>query len=170
MAVRGGANRKPRLKLSKLLRVGNALSRIVDGDASGSQNVLMDLAPMPDAANLAVVGYFKGNITFNAYTSGPRIELSNEEVRPKIAAGEWRSLLPADQLMISQRSGAAFGNFQEAPITFQPTYKYDAGTSVYDTSEKARVPSWTDRVLYRPAPAEDESPLTVIVAPSLNRS
>ena len=28
-------------------------------------------------------------------------------------------------------------------------YKFDAGTNVYDTSEKQRVPAWTDRVLVK---------------------
>ena len=30
-------------------------------------------------------------------------------------------------------------------------YKFDVGTSRYDTSEKQRVPSWTDRVLVHAA-------------------
>ena len=79
-----------------------------------------------------------------------RVERPNDEVRRLIAAGEWSPLLQNDQLKTAQRDGLAFEDFVEAPIKFQPTYKYDAGTSVYDTSEKARTPSWTDRVLWRP--------------------
>ena len=39
--------------------------------------------------------------------------------------------------------------FQEAPLTFLPTYKFDPGTNVYDTSKKCRIPAWTDRVLWK---------------------
>ena len=39
-------------------------------------------------------------------------------------------------------------NFDKfSPLLFLPTYKFDKNTSKYDTSEKKRVPSWTDRIL-----------------------
>ena len=53
-------------------------------------------------------------------------------------------LLATDELV---RRGQA--PFSEAPITFAPTYKFDVGTSTYDTSAKRRTPSWTDRVLWK---------------------
>lgn len=37
----------------------------------------------------------------------------------------------------------AFEAYQEGPIFFRPTYRYDVGTDNYDTSEKLRIPAWT---------------------------
>ena len=39
--------------------------------------------------------------------------------------------------------------FQEGEIDFMPTYKFDKDTQIYDTSSKNRVPSWTDRILFK---------------------
>lgn len=45
--------------------------------------------------------------------------------------------------------GNVWSDFSEMPLEFAPTYKFDIGTSTYDTSEKMRVPAYTDRILYR---------------------
>ncbi|KAL2863217.1 putative inositol polyphosphate phosphatase [Aspergillus lucknowensis] len=60
-------------------------------------------------------------------------------------------LLERDQLLASRRKNPGFRlrAFQESPITFAPTYKYDVGTDEYDSSDKRRAPAWCDRVLYR---------------------
>ncbi len=44
-------------------------------------------------------------------------------------------------------AGLTFPHYSEARITFQPTYKYDLNSDQFDTSEKARIPAWCDRVL-----------------------
>ena len=40
-------------------------------------------------------------------------------------------------------AGIAFAGYQEGPLLFRPTYRYDIGTDTYDTSEKMRIPAWT---------------------------
>ena len=60
-------------------------------------------------------------------------------------------LLPHDELHKQMKSGKAFNDgWEEGPIRFLPTYKYDVGkVGVFDSSEKHRCPSWCDRILYR---------------------
>ena len=48
---------------------------------------------------------------------------------------------------MERAAGRVYIGFEEAPITFPPTYKYDPGTDSYDSSEKMRTPAWCDRVL-----------------------
>lgn len=52
-----------------------------------------------------------------------------------------------DQLNLQMVAGLSFPFYSEARITFMPTYKFDVGTDNYDSSEKARIPAWTDRIL-----------------------
>jgi hypothetical protein len=61
------------------------------------------------------------------------------------------SLLPHDELHQQMKLRKAFHDgWQEGPINFLPTYKYDVGSvGVFDSSEKKRAPSWCDRILYR---------------------
>ncbi|XP_041059566.1 phosphatidylinositol 4,5-bisphosphate 5-phosphatase A isoform X2 [Carcharodon carcharias] len=54
-----------------------------------------------------------------------------------------------DQLNIAKAIEPALNGFQEGPLNFRPTYKYDVGTNTFDTSSKKRKPAWTDRILWR---------------------
>lgn len=81
-----------------------------------------------------------------------RIQLPNEEVRSELLNqndGYIEKLLRYDQLTQEINSGVIFQEFKEPTLKFRPTYKYDYGTDTYDTSEKARTPSWTDRIVYK---------------------
>ncbi|KAJ3775474.1 inositol polyphosphate phosphatase [Lentinula raphanica] len=78
-----------------------------------------------------------------------RIDLENEVVRSLAESESLEALLEADQLRQAIETGAAFSGYEEGPLLFRPTYRYDLGTDDYDTSEKMRIPAWTDRVLYR---------------------
>ncbi|WFC99862.1 phosphoinositide 5-phosphatase [Malassezia yamatoensis] len=65
------------------------------------------------------------------------------------ARGVLAKLHQHDQLKSAQASHAAFDEYSEGPLLFKPTYKYDLHSDTYDSSEKARTPAWTDRILYR---------------------
>ncbi|KAI0462936.1 hypothetical protein LJB42_003740 [Komagataella kurtzmanii] len=76
-----------------------------------------------------------------------RIELSNEDCKRLIGEKNYRKLYEYDQLNNQMAEGHAFPYYDEMELNFAPTYKFDNGTSRYDTSEKQRVPAWTDRIL-----------------------
>ncbi|KAI9207176.1 Endonuclease/exonuclease/phosphatase [Polychytrium aggregatum] len=111
-----------------------------------------------------------------------RIELDDQEIKQMIESNDFQMILCRDQRHIlagfwamsasqdaandtcssdlqlthERTSRRVFHDFDEAPIVFQPTYKFDIGTSRYDTSnalptvasEKKRSPAWCDRILW----------------------
>jgi endonuclease/exonuclease/phosphatase family metal-dependent hydrolase len=72
-------------------------------------------------------------------------------VEAAVKAGQLARLLACDQLLGARKRNPGFRlrALEEKAIDFAPTYKYDVGSDVYDTSEKRRAPAWCDRVLYR---------------------
>jgi hypothetical protein len=89
------------------------------------------------------------DLIFWASDSNYRISLSNEEVRKLITEKRWDTLYENDQLNLGMIASETFRYYNEGPINFPPTYKFDNGTDQYDTSEKQRIPAWTDRILFR---------------------
>jgi len=77
--------------------------------------------------------------------------MTRDNVVRSVRDNNLAKLLDRDQLLLSKKRNPAFRLrlFQELPITFAPTYKYNVGTDDYDTSEKKRSPAWCDRILYR---------------------
>lgn len=78
-------------------------------------------------------------------------DLSYTEAVGLVYAKNWEELIKKDQLRSEMKAGKVFQGMREAYITFQPTYKFDKGSTElgYDTSDKRRIPAWCDRVLYR---------------------
>ena len=82
-----------------------------------------------------------------------RIDLPTDELIELMKAGpavkpeNWIQLAEdSDQLLTSRRAKEAFVGWEEAPLTFMPTYKYINGTNDYDPK---RGPAWTDRIIWK---------------------
>lgn len=88
---------------------------------------------------------FNGDLNYRIDT------MSRDTVVAAVKQRNLGKLLDRDQLLVARRRNPAFRlrAFEELPITFAPTYKYDVGTDTYDTSEKRRSPAWCDRLLFR---------------------
>jgi hypothetical protein len=86
-----------------------------------------------------------------------RLEAPRETVLDLIKSTDLERLLALDQLFLWKHRGEVFHGFEEHTIAFMPTYRFDRsifdqqGKRIY-SEEKMRVPSWTDRVLWRGLP------------------
>eukprot|EP00066_Takifugu_rubripes_P008666 XP_003975008.1 PREDICTED: phosphatidylinositol 4,5-bisphosphate 5-phosphatase A-like [Takifugu rubripes] len=76
-------------------------------------------------------------------------DLDMQVVKSAIDNNKYSILWEKDQLNMAKDSETVLEGFQEGPLKFPPTYKFDVGTDTYDTSGKKRKPAWTDRILWR---------------------
>ncbi|XP_036954759.1 phosphatidylinositol 4,5-bisphosphate 5-phosphatase A isoform X1 [Acanthopagrus latus] len=76
-------------------------------------------------------------------------DLEMQVVKSAIDNNKFPMLWEKDQLNMAKDSETVLEGFQEGPLKFPPTYKFDTGTNTYDTSGKKRKPAWTDRILWR---------------------
>uniref|UniRef100_A0A9J2P5P1 Inositol polyphosphate-related phosphatase domain-containing protein n=1 Tax=Ascaris lumbricoides TaxID=6252 RepID=A0A9J2P5P1_ASCLU len=75
---------------------------------------------------------------------------TNDDVRRLCSSPKtFRDMIAFDTLKQQQRSNQVFVGFNEPDVlNFRPSYKYDPGTSQWDSSEKSRCPAWCDRILW----------------------
>ena len=79
-----------------------------------------------------------------------RVEMEGQLARIFVQHGQIDSVLENDQMKREKERGQEYLiRYSEAEITFLPSYSFDAGSDNYDSSEKQRVPSWCDRILWR---------------------
>ncbi|XP_062942934.1 phosphatidylinositol 4,5-bisphosphate 5-phosphatase A isoform X2 [Cynocephalus volans] len=85
-------------------------------------------------------------------------------VKFAIDSNQLHQLWEKDQLNMAKNTWPILKGFQEGPLNFAPTFKFDVGTNKYDTSAKKRKPAWTDRILWKvkalgggPSPSGRES-------------
>ncbi|ELP95100.1 inositol polyphosphate 5-phosphatase, putative, partial [Entamoeba invadens IP1] len=77
-----------------------------------------------------------------------RIDLSDGDVRKLLRTKNYIELAKKDQLLTAMKKKIIFQKFNEASLTFAPTFKVKIGEEdcVY---EENRIPSWCDRVLWK---------------------
>uniref|UniRef100_A0A3Q0T809 Inositol polyphosphate-5-phosphatase Ka n=1 Tax=Amphilophus citrinellus TaxID=61819 RepID=A0A3Q0T809_AMPCI len=73
-------------------------------------------------------------------------------VRNCINKQTYELLWSKDQLTMMKQKEQLLQEFEEGPLDFQPTYKFDLNSDTYDSSGKKRKPAWTDRILWRLRP------------------
>jgi len=79
-----------------------------------------------------------------------RVETSYENALELIKQDKGLVMLALDQCRAQMKEKQVFVGLREGRIQFNPTYKFDKGPSGgYDSSEKKRVPAWTDRIFFR---------------------
>eukprot|EP00743_Colponemidia_sp_Colp-15_P001871 GILK01002039.1.p1 GENE.GILK01002039.1~~GILK01002039.1.p1 ORF type:complete len:477 (+),score=71.87 GILK01002039.1:47-1432(+) len=86
-----------------------------------------------------------------------RINGNRKAVNALIHQSMHEVLLANDQLLRERKHGNVFSSFQEGHIDFPPTYKFDRNSDIYDSSKKSRIPSWTDRILYKGSKVAQET-------------
>jgi hypothetical protein len=102
--------------------------------------------------------FFMGDLNY-------RIEMdSAKEVMAMAQEGKFAELYKADQLRAAMAEGTVFHDFVESEPTFPPTYKYKVGTREYTDK---RIPSYTDRVLWKTFPGHSVSVLKHVDAPDV---
>ena len=76
--------------------------------------------------------------------------MSTEKVLQLSEAAQLEELRSLDQLNVERAAGRVFDGFEEGPLNFVPTYKYQPGTDVFDQrpDKKVRAPAWCDRILW----------------------
>lgn len=95
-----------------------------------------------------------GDLNYRITTDVP-----TDMVLERVEHGDLEFLLAKDQLIISKKAGLAFNDFIEPHIAFDPTYKYQPGTDLYEQrpEKPKRAPAWCDRVQWRCCNGADPS-------------
>ncbi|XP_034023681.1 inositol polyphosphate 5-phosphatase Ka isoform X2 [Thalassophryne amazonica] len=109
--------------------------RIIDAQS-------FDCKKAPTVLDHRLVFWF-GDLNFRIQDHGMHF------VRSCINNQTYSLLWSKDQLIMMKKKEEMLQDFEEGPLDFQPTYKFDLNSDNYDSSAKKRKPAWTDRILWR---------------------
>ncbi|KAL0482690.1 hypothetical protein AKO1_014382 [Acrasis kona] len=107
--------------------------------------------------------FFMGDLNY-------RVEKMDYQRAVQISESKnYKLLLQADQLIDQIKKGHVLSGYQEAEITFAPTFKYVEQSEKFDLKKK-RNPSYTDRILYKSYPGHPISCLQYDSNPDIRLS
>ncbi|KAM6984120.1 inositol polyphosphate 5-phosphatase K isoform 2-T2 [Tautogolabrus adspersus] len=118
------------------------------------ENQEFDMSDTPYVRDHKVVFCF-GDLNFRISDHGLHF------IRSSINGERLHLLWNKDQLIMMKKNEPFLQEFEEGPLNFKPTYKFDRNSDTYDTSTpktwlrfngKKRKPAWTDRILWRIKP------------------
>jgi len=90
-----------------------------------------------------------------------KIDLDSISIKKFIASKDYEKLHRHEEFSrFAQQDSEILKDFKEAPLYFDPTYKYQVYSNDYDAS---RVPGWTDRILYEAKESFSEGNLKQIL-------
>eukprot|EP01114_Cavostelium_apophysatum_P016387 TRINITY_DN4645_c0_g1_i2.p1 TRINITY_DN4645_c0_g1~~TRINITY_DN4645_c0_g1_i2.p1 ORF type:complete len:1277 (-),score=332.30 TRINITY_DN4645_c0_g1_i2:65-3436(-) len=81
-----------------------------------------------------------------------RLDISRGKILHLIEMQHWHALLKDDQLAKEKSAHRTFSFFEEGPITFMPTYRYERGVNEWSKKKLQNVPSYCDRILWKSLP------------------
>eukprot|EP01048_Picozoa_sp_COSAG05_P015934 COSAG05_NODE_1984_length_3746_cov_3.101430_1_plen_305_part_10 len=108
-----------------------------------------------DAATQFDHCFFMGDMNYRMdLRQSDGIERSHEkhwqDVKSKIDAGDFDKLLPGDQLCQELAARRVLVGFTEGPLAYAPTFKVERKEGTHYVAK--RIPSYTDRILWRSLP------------------
>ncbi|KAJ3321129.1 hypothetical protein HDV06_004582 [Boothiomyces sp. JEL0866] len=86
--------------------------------------------------------FFLGDLNY-------RVKMNRGIVERLLKENKMGLVLEADELNTERAKGSILKGFKEGPIKFQPTFKFDVEQVDTYNKKKQRVPSWTDRILFK---------------------
>ena len=139
---RGSFHNKARPKFTFLQRQ-HSLINLEDKIKFNNNNNKPRISNINDRLNQNFSNYF-ASANANIDSNKNDIDIMDENTFTQYFFSEF---LGGEELKNFNKTELAQFNIEEGEIKFPPTYKYKKNTNFYNISK--RVPSWTDRILYK---------------------
>ncbi|KAA6354442.1 MAG: hypothetical protein EZS28_050031 [Streblomastix strix] len=88
--------------------------------------------------------FFMGDLNLSMW-----MEMQRKDIERGLLCGKLERLLSYDDLIIERYQRRSFDEFEEMRITWGPTYRFNVGSHVFDTSHKMQLPAWYNIALFR---------------------